>query len=292
MDSMGEGCPPTPVYPGYVWPVYKTMAIYKARTDTGEIIQQLTNSGRYDAEATLSPDGSTILFTSARDSDLELYTMDLNGTSLKRLTYTPGYDGGAFFSHDGKKIVWRANRPRGQKLREYLDLLELGIVAPTETPMEIFIMDADGFNQKQITNLGGAAFAPYFTPNDTGVIFSSNYGSKDIFHLYSVSTDGKGLQQITQKGTFNSFPMFSRDGKYLVWISNRDASSHWGGMDIYMAEWKGINYDEIEDSSNYTWLLIVIFAILAIAVIGGISAIFVYMFRNSVFKKRTYELSN
>lgn len=220
------------------------MALYISDTETGEV-RPLQNSGAYDAEATVAPDGETIIFTSARDGDLELYSIFENGTNLKRLTYSPGYDGGAFFSHDGKKIVWRANRPKGQQLREYLDLLSLGIVSPTTSPMELFIGNADGSGQRQITNLGGSNFAPNWLPKDEGIIFSSNIRSRrgDVFHLYAVDLNGNNVQQITTEGTFNSFPMFSRDGKYLVWTSNRDAKSR-GEMDIYIAEWKGINFEE------------------------------------------------
>jgi TolB protein len=237
MDTLGKGCPPSPDSSfGYVWPVYKTMDIYMANWQTGEVVKKLTDTQGYNAEATLSPDGSKIVFTSARDGDLELYSMDVDGSNLKRLTYSPGYDGGAFFSHDGKKIVWRANRPRGQALTDYLNLLNLGLVAPVATDMEIYIMDADGQNQRQITKLGGANFAPAFLPDDSGIIFSSNMNLGFNFHLYTIDLNGKNLKQITSEGTFNCFPMFSPDGKYLAFESNRGARSP-HEMNVLIAEW-------------------------------------------------------
>lgn len=247
MDTMGPGCPPTPDQRyGYVWPVYKTMAIYKASWPSGEIIQKMTDSGYYDAEATLNPKGDSIVFTSARDGDLELYSMNLNGTDVKRLTLTPGYDGGAFFSNDGSKIVWRANRPKGPALREYLDLLSLGLVAPVGLPMELFVMDQDGHNQKQITNLHASSFAPFFLPRDDGIIFASDGGVPgNRFNLYITNLKGDKLVKMTEIGSFNSFPMFSRDGKKLAWVSNRDAGSSWGGMDVYTADWIEIDWNTI-----------------------------------------------
>jgi TolB protein len=239
MDTMGPGCPPDVDRSfGYVWPVYKTMDIYKADYRTGEVVQQLTANQGYNAEATVSPDGQTILFTSTRDGDLELYTMAVNGTNVKRLTYTPGYDGGAFFSNDGKKIVWRANRPRGEDLTNYLNLLSLGLVEPVATDMDIYVMNADGTSQRKLTTIGGANFAPYFLPDDSGIIFASNTGGTgETFHLYTIKLDGTGLQQITTDGTFNLFPMFSPDGKYLAWESNR-ASKSPHEMNVFIAEWK------------------------------------------------------
>lgn len=113
--------------------------------------------------------------------------------------------------------------------------------------MEIYTMDADGSNQKQVTNIGGASFAPYYIPKDNGIIFSSDLGiPHGPFHLYITNLNGDKLIKLTDKGSFNSFPMFSRDGKKLVWVSNRDAGSNWGGMDVYISDWNGdINWDQI-----------------------------------------------
>ncbi|MCA9452209.1 MAG: PD40 domain-containing protein, partial [Nitrospira sp.] len=86
--------------------------------------QRLTSAHGYDAEATISPDGKTIVFTSIRDGDLDVYTMDIDGKNLKRLTHEVGYDGGAFFSPDNKRIVYRAHHPKtDEDVKAYRDLL-------------------------------------------------------------------------------------------------------------------------------------------------------------------------
>ena len=122
-------------------------------------LSRLTDTPGYDAEATVGPDGR-ILFTSVRDGDLDIYVMDPDGSNVKRLTDTPGYDGGAFFSPDGSKIVYRAHHPKNEEeLADYQRLLAQGLVRPSR--LEIFVMDADGSNQRQITNLGKAAFCPF-----------------------------------------------------------------------------------------------------------------------------------
>lgn len=108
-------------------------------------------------------------------------------------------------------------------------------------------MDADGFNQKQVTNLKAASFAPFFIPKDNGIIFSSDLGiPHGPFHLYITNLSGDKVIKLTDKGTFNSFPMFSRDGKKLAWVSNRAAENQWGGMDVYIADWNGdIDWDKV-----------------------------------------------
>ena len=232
-------CPPRPdASQGYVWRL-DPFDLYTAGAD-GSSRRRLTSYGVYTAEATLSPDGRTLVFTSLKDGDLEMYTMSVDGTNLRRLTTTPGYDGGAFFSPDGRQIVYRAWHPTGADLDAYRRLLSQGLVRPNR--MELFVMNADGSNQRQITNLGGANFAPIFTPDGTRIIFSSNHKNPrgpgaSNFDLFLVNSDGSGLEQVTTSSTFDGFPMFSPDGKKLIWASNRNAPQP-NGTDVFLADWK------------------------------------------------------
>ena len=109
----------------------------------------------------LSPKGDKIVFTSDRSGDLELYTMNIDGSNIQQVTFGLGYDGGAFFSPNGKKLVFRSSRPVGDKeVEEYKNLLSQGLVKPTE--MEIYTCNVDGSELKQITKLGKANWAPFF----------------------------------------------------------------------------------------------------------------------------------
>ncbi len=235
----GAECPPVPdreKIKKYVWPLYESFEIFLSDYD-GKILKQLTNNKYYDAEATISPDGKTILFTSTRDGDIDLYTMDLDGKNVKRITKDIGYDGGAFFSPDGTKIVWRASRPKSEEeLKEYKELLAQGLVAPTN--MHLFVANADGSNIRQVTNLPRASWAPFFHPSGKKIIFASNYEHERgfPFNLYMINLDGTGLEKITNSDTFDAFPMFSRDGKLLVFCSNRNnGGTH--DTNIFIAEW-------------------------------------------------------
>ena len=236
----GDSCPPVPDRSKYgnryLWPVYDSYDIFLADT-AGKILQRLTKEKGYDTEATLSPDGKKMIFTSVRNGDLDLYVMDLKTEKVVQITHELGYDGGAWFSPDGKKIVWRASRPKTpEEIADYKDLLSKGLVAPTQ--MEVFIADADGSNPKQITHLGQANWAPNFTPGGKKIIFSSNheYAHGFPFNMYLINLDGSGLEKISHSKGFDAFPMFSYDGKKLMFSSNRNSG---GGYDInlFMVDW-------------------------------------------------------
>lgn len=232
-----ENCPPPPDRSrGYVWELYNTYDIFMADLE-GNILKQLTNTPGYDAEATVSPKGDKIVFTTTRDGDPEIYTMDLDGSNQTRLTFEKGYDGGPFFSWDGSKIVFRASRPKTEKeLQDYQDLVKNDLYRPTS--LELFVMDADGKNMKKITHFGKASFAPFFHPDGKRIIFSSNINSETgrNFDLYMINVDGTGLEQITFNETFDGFPMFTHDGKKLVFASNRFNKKQ-GETNIFIADW-------------------------------------------------------
>jgi TolB protein len=230
-------CPPDPPHTGkYLWAIYADFDIFVADLKSN-IKKQLTDAPGYDAEATVSPKGDKIVFTSTRSGDLELWIMDIDGKNQKQITFGLGYDGGAFFSPDGKQLVFRASRPHTEEeIREYKELLQQGLVAPTN--MEIYTCNIDGSNLKQITKLGKANWAPFFHPGGKKIIFSTNHHSAKgyDFQLYMINTDGTGLERITDESLFNAFPMFSPDGKKLVFSSNRN--NH-GTRDtnLFIADW-------------------------------------------------------
>jgi TolB protein len=235
-----DNCPPVPDRAKYgnkyIWPLYNSYDIFMADLD-GKIVKQLTKSKGYDAEATISPDGKEMLYTSTKDGDIDLYIMNLKTGKERKITNTLGYDGGAWFSPDGKKIIWRASRPKTEaEVKEYKDLLAEDLVAPTN--MEVFTANTDGSNVKQITNYGNANWAPAFMPDSKRIIFASNHQSKRgfPFNLFIINEDGGGLEKISAEKSFDAFPMFSPDGKKIIFCSNRNN----GGTrdtNIFIADW-------------------------------------------------------
>lgn len=234
----GDACPPpADRAKGYVWAVYDTYDIYIA-DEAGKIEKTLTREKGYDAEATVNFKSGRIVYTSMASGDLDLWTMKLDGSDKKQVTSAVGYDGGAVFSRDGKKLVWRGNHPANpEALKKYMTLLADNLTTPMK--MEIMIADAGGKNAKTITNFGCASFAPTFTPDGKQILFSSNKHNCDgrKFELFLMNLDGSDVRQVTDYGGFTSFPEFSPDGRKLVMASDKDAKQRYE-FNIFTADWK------------------------------------------------------
>jgi TolB protein len=244
--AQGEACPAKPDRSrGYVWPLDE-FDVYTAALDGSDLKPLFAGPG-YDAETTIAPNGSRLIFTSTRDGDLELYTAKLDGSDIRRITNAPGYDGGAFYSPDSTKIVWRAGRPTGPELDEYRTFFSQKLVKPNK--LEIWTAGAEGQNPKQLTNNGRANFAPSFLPDSRYIIFASDmdagaptHGKPPNFDLYVIDSQiaapgGRdAVERITFVEEFDSFPMFSPDGKYFVFTSNRLGEQP-GDTNVFVARW-------------------------------------------------------
>ncbi len=219
----------------YSWDYDEAMDIFAARRD-GSNPRQLTKSNGYDAEGSYSPDGSKIVFCSLRGAyPLEklsaedrkryetdpayfgdIYMMDADGANQRRLTSTPGYDGGPFFSPDGQRIIWR----RFDKS---------GAIA------DVYTMKLDGSDERRLTDFKAMSWAPLFHPSGQYVIFTSNKLGFSNFELYLVDAAGQHEPvRVTHTDGFDGLPVFSPDGKQLCWTTGRTAD---GKSQLFLANW-------------------------------------------------------
>ncbi|MEW6322302.1 MAG: hypothetical protein AB1635_14580 [Acidobacteriota bacterium] len=218
----------------YAWDYDPEMEIYVYSEQTGES-RRLTNARGYDAEAAYSPDGQWIVFSSMRDAYnrtltpdeqkqlevdpsffAEIYIMRADGSGARRLTTNTGYDGGPFFSPDGRRIVWRK-------------FDDQGLIA------DIWTMNPDGSDKRQVTDFKAMSWAPYIHPSGEYVLFASNKLGFENFEVYMVDLAGaKEPVRVTYSDGFDGLPVPSPDGRQLAWTSSRGGSRE---GQIYLAQW-------------------------------------------------------
>jgi Tol biopolymer transport system component len=185
----------------------------------------LTDNGAYDAECAFSPDGKWIVFTSLRSGDAELFAMRADGSAVVQLTRAKGYDGGPFFSPDGKRLVYRSDRAGN-------DLLQ------------IFVADAardragniTGLRrERQLTNDRNVNWGPYWHPDGKHIIYATSVHGHQNYELYLMRSDGSRKTRITFTGGFDGLPVFSPDGRHIMWSSKRTAD---GTTQVFIARFR------------------------------------------------------
>jgi Tol biopolymer transport system component len=172
----------------------------------------LTNSARYDAESTIRKDGR-IVFTSLRGGDLDIYTMDENGRDVRQLTHELGYDGGPFWSYDGRRLSTAPYHPQTDaEKRDYQALLNDNLIRPTT--LDLWVMDMrDGKNKRQVTRNGKAKFCALLLPGWTANYLRLKYGRPErgatSISMF-VRVDGSGSSELLIMKPSTEFPMCSR----------------------------------------------------------------------------------
>jgi TolB protein len=196
----------------YKWDFDPHMELFESDTSGGNL-RRMTNAPGYDAEGAYSPDGKLIAFCSDRDGDAEIYVMNADGSGVRQLTTAKGYDGGPFISPDGKWVVFRSDR----KQTDWLQLYVIGI---------------DGKNETALTDTQGVNWGPYWHPTKQLIIWSGadhsdpaarpNY---DLWMAYYQVTEEKfhfgSPFRVTDSAAADVLPVFSPDGKRLMWTSTR-----------------------------------------------------------------------
>ncbi|MDA0279531.1 MAG: biopolymer transporter Tol [Proteobacteria bacterium] len=218
----------------YGWDYDRHYDIYQADSNGNNLVN-LTNIDGYDAEGSYSADGSQILFASNReayqrnlsqaeqklfDDDasyfMDLYLMDADGSNVRQITHSPGYDGGPFFSPDNNKVVWRRFNPDGNSA-------------------EIWTMNVDGSGQRQLTADAMVSWGPYYHPSGDYIIYSSNILGNANFELFMIDPVGMNPPvRVTNTAGTDILPVFSPDGSQLAWSTTRTAD---GTSQIHMSDW-------------------------------------------------------
>jgi Tol biopolymer transport system component len=151
------------------------------------------------------------------DPHMEIYVCNTDGSQLRRLTDSPGYDAEASYSHDGRHIVFTSSR---------------------DGDPDLYIMDADGTNVRQLTNVDGYDGGPFFSPDDQWIIFRSDRDQEHMLQLYAISVDGTREVQLTDDlNTVNWAPYFHPGGRFLIWTrADYSRGPQAANFDLYTME--------------------------------------------------------
>ncbi len=193
-----------------------------------------------------------IAFMSDRDWNWEIYVMDNHGGNQRNLTNNPADDRFPSWSPDGKRIVFMSDRdghvPKGGVLPNF----------------EIYVMDADGSNQQNLTNHPSHDISPAWSPDGKRIAFTSyRDGHVHAIHgwptaeIYVMDADGGNPQHLTNDLNDDRFPSWSPDGKRIVFSSERDG--HFIGdfeitsSEIYVMDADGGNQQRLTENRKNDW---------------------------------------
>ena len=208
----------------YQWDFDPYMDIFESDL-SGKITRQLTSAQGYDAEGAFSPDGKLIAFCSKRDGDADIYLMNADGSNVRQLTNAPGYDGGPFISPDGKWVVYRSDRKK-------------------EGYLQIHAIDIEGNHDTPLTDNIGVNWAPYWHPTEPYIIWTgadhTNPKARPNYDLWLMRYEVQGdriapgkIERITNHPSADVLPVFSPDGKKLMWTSGRGSD---GSSQLWIAD--------------------------------------------------------
>jgi TolB protein len=195
--------------------------IYVSALDGNNVVR-FTNNRVYDAEVTYAPDGHKIVFGRQIEGRMDLWTMDPDGKNQKQITFTPDWqEGGSVYLPDNTTIVTRAWKKSEENL-------------PTKS-MQLFLLNEDGSNLRQITHEEGTHWAPYPAPDGVHIVYVRVLPPRN-YEIYLLNLKTNEEKRLTHNDAFDGFPSISPDGKLMAFSSTRGAKTGERTMSLYLMD--------------------------------------------------------
>lgn len=187
---------------------------------------RLTNNPGTDKYPRVSRDGKKIAFSSNRDGREEIYVINSDGSGQpQRLTVNSVEDVAPAWSPDGRKIVFDHVFANGVE-------------------SDIYVMDADGSNQINLTNASGYDTCASFSPDGKRIVFASNRANANNFDLYTMNADGSNVVRLTQDLGYENDPVWSPDGRRIAFTRVTEN----GSFEIFVIDADGKNEINLTNS--------------------------------------------
>lgn len=164
------------------------------------------------------------------DEHMDIFSADLDGSNLVRLTDAPGYDAEGSYSPDGKKIIFTSFR---------------------DGDAEIYIMDADGKNPKRITHSKGYDGGPFFSPDGKRIIYRSDRKGNDLLQVYINNVEGTDERRLTWNDGVNWGPYFYPDGKHIIYATSIHGHQNY---ELYLMDDRGDYKERITYAEGFDGL--------------------------------------
>jgi TolB protein len=228
--------------------------IYIMKPD-GSAVRRLTNDPGFDDSPAISPNGSQVVFLTARHDPnpkfpnfkYEIYVIDSDGSNLRRLTTTEAAEDHPAWSPDGKKIIFDADYDEDGYYEIYtIDSDGSNLTRLTSNPAndqfadwspdgsqiafssyrngnwDIFVMDADGSNQRQLTDSSAWELFPAWSPDGTQIAFNGLQPNSQNTDVFIMNSDGSDVRQLTDSPRFDENPAWSPNGKQIAIQTQRE----------------------------------------------------------------------
>jgi Tol biopolymer transport system component len=261
IPSFGDSPPPTGkiVFVCYVKQIDQICII----NSDGSGREQLTDFNATAFYPSLSPDGQTVYFSSKRSGGFEIYSIGIDGNGLQRLTRDIGSLYAPELSPSGELILFTNHgnglwvmkpdddNPRALTRRDDIDPTwspdgsMIAFASSRAGERQLFVMNADGSNIRQVTNLNNMGGRSTWSLDGTKLAFYRGpFGDRNI---YIINIDGTGLVQLTNGGD-NLGPSWSPDGNWITFTSFRD-----GNNEIYIIRPDGTGLTRLTNNSISDW---------------------------------------
>jgi hypothetical protein len=223
--------------------------------------QAVTLYGAHSTAPEWSPDGTRLAFVSTHDGNMEIYAMDVDGSSVDRLTAHPAWDSGPAWSprgtgsdriafdseRDGDSEIYVMSGPEGQVAQLTHNVIfdgdpawspdgrHIAFTSDRDRNLEIYVMESSGANPRRLTFNSVDDLGPSWSPDGSTIAFSRGTRTSHL-DIYVMKADGSDQHPLIRSTAEDRWPTWSPDGQWVAFSRRRSGATVW---DLYVTRRDG-----------------------------------------------------